>query len=137
MHHKLQSILRQGEDNLNAQGQSLKRSPQGGFTLLEVLISLAILSGVIVTIITVMNSHLAASTRLSEKSNAALIAREKLDEALLLGVPRTGGGELPGMPGYELIYTSEEAQEGLQKVCSRVNWGKDENVAVCAYAARD
>lgn len=137
MHHKLQPILGQGEDNLSAPGQRRKPSLEGGFTLLEVLISLAILSGVIVTVITVMNSHIAATKRLSGITDGALIAREKLDEALLLGVPKTGGGDIPGMPGYNIKYTSEEAQAGLQKVCSQVNWGRDEKVAVCAYAAKD
>lgn len=136
MHHYLQPILRQGEDNLIMRTRR-QGALEGGFTLLEVLISLAILTGVIVTIITVMNSHIAASTRLSETSDAALIAREKLSEALLLGVPKTGGGEVPGMQGYRLEYTSEEAEAGLQRVCAKVGWGKDEKVAVCAYAAKD
>jgi len=62
------------------------RSGEDGFTLLEVLISLAILSGVIVTIITVMNSHIAASMRLSESSQAMVIAREKIEQIHLYGV---------------------------------------------------
>lgn len=109
---------------------------EDGFTLLEVLISLAILSGAVVTIITVMNSHIAASTRLSETSNAALIAREKLEEALLLGVPGAQRKEVSGMPGYSVNYSSEDAEAGLQRICAEVVWGKDESVAVCAYAEK-
>lgn len=104
-----------------------------GFTLLEVLIALAILSGVIVTIITVMNSHIAASTRLSDTAAATLIAREKLEEALLMGVPRKYTKEIDG---YSLDYSTDEAGAGLERICADVSWGKDEKVSVCSYVAK-
>lgn len=106
---------------------------QGGFTLLEVLIALAILSGVIVTIITVLNSHLAASTRFSDTATATLIAREKLEEALLTGVPQKYTKEFDG---YSLDYQVDDAGAGLDRVCAIVVWGKDEKVSVCSYAAK-
>lgn len=108
---------------------------EGGFTLLEVLISLAILSGVIVTVLTVMNSHIAASTRLSDTSTAVLAARERLEGALLEGVPKTGG-EIAGMPGYSVEYSLEDTDLGLEKICAEVGWGKDEKVEVCAYSEK-
>lgn len=115
------------------EGSSRSRSGEDGFTLLEVLISLAILSGVIVTIITVMNSHIAASMRLSETSGAMLIAREKIEQIHLYGAPEAGKSELSGMDGYSLNYTSEEVQPGIKKVCASVSWGKNEHVDICTY----
>lgn len=108
------------------------RSGEDGFTLLEVLISLAILSGVIVTVITVMNSHIAASLRLSESSGAALLAREKLEQIRLYGAPETES-EPSGTEGYRLNYASEDIQPGIKKVCAQVSWGKNERVDICAY----
>lgn len=115
--------------------ESYRRSRPGedGFTLLEVLISLAILSGVIVTIITVMNSHIAASMRLSESSQAMVIAREKIEQIHLYGAPETGKSDSPGMDGYSLNYTSEEVQPGIKKACASVSWGKNEHVDICTY----
>ncbi|MBI2400186.1 MAG: type II secretion system minor pseudopilin GspI, partial [Deltaproteobacteria bacterium] len=76
-----------------------RRAGENGFTLLEVLISLAILSGVIVTILTVMNSHIAASERLSERAFAALLARESVEEALLSGAREGRRTEAAGLRG--------------------------------------
>lgn len=112
---------------------SRSRSGEDGFTLLEVLISLAILSGVIVTIITVMNSHIAASMRLSETSQAMVIALEKIEQIHLYGVPETGKSGSSGMDGYSLNYTSEKIQPGIEKVCASVSWDKNEHVDICTY----
>lgn len=112
---------------------SRSRVSEDGFTLLEVLISLAILSGVIVTIITVMNSHIAASMRLSESSQAMVIAREKIEQIHLYGAPETGKSGLLSIDGYSLNYSSEDAQPGIKKVCASVSWGKDEHVDICTY----
>jgi general secretion pathway protein I len=51
-----------------------------GFTLLEVMISLAIMAGVLLTVITTMNSHLNLVSREREETIAVLLARAKLDE---------------------------------------------------------
>lgn len=111
------------------------RPGEDGFTLLEVLISLAILSGVIVTIITVMNSHIAASMRLSESSQAMVIAREKIEQIHLYGAPETGKSESAGIDGYSVNYMAEEAQPGIQKVCASVSWNKNEHVDICTYVS--
>lgn len=115
--------------------ESYKRSRPGeaGFTLLEVLISLAILSGVIVTVITVMNSHIAASMSLSESSQAMVIAREKIEQVHLYGAPETGKSASTVIDGYSFRYTAEKIQPGLEKVCALVSWGTNEHVDICTY----
>jgi len=102
----------------------------GGFTLLEVLIALAMLSGVVVTVLTVLNTHLAASMRLSARAEAMTVAAEKIERVRLEGaVPQGREDE----PGYAVTYTEEEAEAGLTKVCVEVKWGVDEQVGLCAY----
>jgi len=105
----------------------------GGFTLLEVLIALAILSGVVVTVLTVLNTHLAASMRLSGRVEAMTVAAEKIERVRLDGGVPTGRED---EPGYAVTYTEEEAEAGLAKVCVEVSWGVDEQVGLCAYVPR-
>lgn len=51
-----------------------------GFTLLEVMIALAIMAGVILTVITSFNYHLSVVNRDREETIAILLARAKLDD---------------------------------------------------------
>ncbi|HET6419407.1 MAG TPA: type II secretion system minor pseudopilin GspI [Geobacteraceae bacterium] len=51
-----------------------------GFTLLEVVIALAIMTGVILTVITSFNYHLSIAGRDREETVSLLLAREKLEE---------------------------------------------------------
>jgi general secretion pathway protein I len=111
------------------------RAGEDGFTLLEVLIALAILSGVIVTVITVLNSHIAASMRLSETSRAMTIAREKIEEIHLYGAPEAGTSDPAGTDGYRLDYTVEEIQAGIKKVCALVSWDNND-VDICTYVPK-
>lgn len=101
-----------------------------GFTLLEALIALAILSGVIVTALTVMNTHLAASSRLSQRAAAMNVAAAKIEEVRLYGaVPPADDGA----SGYRVKYTEEKAEADLKKVCVEVGWDINEQVGLCAY----
>ena len=49
-----------------------------GFTLLEVMVALAIMAGVILTVISSVNYHLSLTTRNNEETIALLLARENL-----------------------------------------------------------
>ncbi len=51
-----------------------------GFTLLEVMVALAILAGVVLTVISSVNHHLALAARDNEDTVALLLARSKLEE---------------------------------------------------------
>ena len=55
-----------------------------GFTLLEVMIALAIMSGVILTVISSFNYHLSIVTRDREETIGFLLARAKLEEIELM-----------------------------------------------------
>ncbi|KJU86840.1 type II secretion system protein GspI [Candidatus Magnetobacterium bavaricum] len=62
-----------------------------GFTLLEVLIALAILSGVLVTLIHTLNYNLSVLQRHEVITVASLLAKEKLSEAMRLHVTEDSG----------------------------------------------
>ncbi len=56
-----------------------------GFTLLEVMVALAIMSGVVLTVISSVNFHLSLVARDREETIALLLARSKLEELQLPG----------------------------------------------------
>jgi len=51
-----------------------------GFTLLEVMVALAIMAGVILTVITSFNYHLSVVNRDREETIAVILGRAKLDD---------------------------------------------------------
>lgn len=63
-----------------------------GFTLLEVMVALAILAGVVLTVISSVNHHLAIVARDNDETVALLLARAKLEE---LSFQQDGTGERP------------------------------------------
>jgi len=70
-----------------------------GFTLLEVMVSLAIMAGVILTLLGAVNYHLTIISREQENSGLTLLARAKLTELEMQGVPLKSEGTLdPGHP---------------------------------------
>ncbi|MES0335333.1 MAG: prepilin-type N-terminal cleavage/methylation domain-containing protein [Candidatus Magnetobacterium sp. LHC-1] len=62
-----------------------------GFTLLEVLIAIAILGGVLVTLIHTLNYNLSVVQRHEVITVASLLAREKLSQSLRLNVTEDSG----------------------------------------------
>ncbi len=71
-----------------------------GFTLLEVMIALAIMAGVILTVISSFNYHLSVVNRDREETIAVLLARSKLDDPLF-NVKVPGKGTFaPDWPGF-------------------------------------
>ncbi len=93
-----------------------------GFTLIEVLVALAVVSGVFLLVLTSFSYHLDISGRKNESLKLLLQAKENLY------LYRTG--KLPGLEGrkenmdYEI--KTEDAEYLLQKVTSTVRIGKEE-----------
>jgi general secretion pathway protein I len=75
-----------------------------GFTLLEVMVALAIMAGVVLTVISSVNYHLSLTTRNNEESVALLLARAKLEELELLDQEQLTQGQegsfKPEWPDY-------------------------------------
>lgn len=117
--------------------KSIARPDERGFTLLEALIALAILSGVIITVISAANSQIKTATVLSEKARAAAVAREKLEEIRLTGLsPAQKENEAPEGE-YRLRYRAEGGMYGLKRVCVEVSWDEKEHFDLCAHIARE
>lgn len=75
-----------------------------GFTLLEVMVALAIMAGVVLTVISSLNYHLSLTARNNEESVALLLARAKLEELELLDQEQLAQGKegsfQPEWPDY-------------------------------------
>lgn len=108
-------------------------SGEDGFTLLEAVISLAILSGVIVTIIYSINYNLKATERLKTISTATNLAREFFQEMDVSGVPDIREGAFPDRPGFRWrLETEDMAIAGVEKLKLDVASGT-ETVSVETY----
>jgi general secretion pathway protein I len=106
-----------------------------GFTILEVMICLAILSGVVVTMLGSLNYHLGLVSYNQNLVTAAVLAREKGEEAALLGIPSLREGSFAEPMGdfsWE-IATEETGFEGLRRLDVRVGWGADRSVSFISY----
>lgn len=71
-----------------------------GFTLLEVVIALAILAGVITTVVVTFNRHLTLATEDRDTTTALLLARAKLDQPDFLTVTTASGTFAPDFPEF-------------------------------------
>ena len=94
-----------------------------GFTLLEVMIALAIMAGVLCTVISSFNYHLDIVARDREETIAVLLARAKLDDPILKTLEENKGTFAPTWPGiaWETAQTPTELP-GLNRMTLTVSW---------------
>lgn len=86
-----------------------------GFTLIEVIAALAILSGAVVMLLSSFNYHLGAAARSREEVLSTVLGMEKIEEMRLAG----GGSSLEGGFGEaypEFRWTLLEEDSGLKGV---------------------
>ena len=111
----------------------MKKKFRAGFTLLEVMVSLAIMAGVILTVLASVNYHLGIVAAERDSTTLTLLARTKLTE--LQKLPVKGEGTFaPSHP--EMNWQSELLPTDypmLQKLVVRVkrSSGGKEVVLVC------
>jgi type II secretion system protein I len=110
-----------------------KRSACRGFTLLEVLVSTALLATVFVAVVGIASQSLRNITRMKSQESALLHAREKMNEVLLLEElgPATQSGEWTD--GYQwqmqILPSVHNAQladrtNGLFDIRVVIRWGE-------------
>ncbi|MEI6213736.1 MAG: type II secretion system minor pseudopilin GspI [Desulfuromonadales bacterium] len=107
-----------------------------GFTLLEVVVALAIMATVIMTVLGAVNYHLSVISRERESTVLTLMARARLAEIELSGTPKKGEGTFaPSHPDVKWKTELAPAKlPGLQKLVVRVQrTGSAEEVALVRY----
>ncbi len=96
-----------------------------GFTLLEVMIGLAIVAGVVVTLIASLNYHLGLSSDNREILTAAIIGREKVEEIGVFGPPDEKSGDFGvDLSGFALTIkeTEDKRFESSERIDLKVVW---------------
>ena len=109
-----------------------------GFTLLEIMIALAIMAGVLLTVISSFNYHLSLAARDREETIATLLARAKLDDPDFVKQAKTSGTFAPDWPEIAWETTTEPAQlQGVKKLTFTVTWdNKRRSLAFVRYLAQ-
>jgi general secretion pathway protein I len=107
-----------------------------GFTLLEVMIALAITAGVLLTVISSLNYHLSIVGQDTEETTAALLGRAKFDDPDFSKQTDNKGSFAPDHPAlkWEREITPSELP-GLNRVRLTVIWNDDKKrLSLVKYA---
>jgi general secretion pathway protein I len=109
-----------------------------GFTLLEVMISLAIMAGVLLTVICSFNYHLTVVERDREESAAVLLGRAKLDDPDFRPLSGEKGTFAPDRP--EISWEGDVKPTdypGVNRVTLTLSWDSGERkVVLVRYTAK-
>jgi general secretion pathway protein I len=96
-----------------------------GFTLLEVVIALAIMAGVVLTVIASFNYHVGIVSRDREETEAVLMARSKLEEPGFPDPDKRQGNFAPDRPDMMWKAETEPTElPGLLRLILTVSWGE-------------
>lgn len=106
-----------------------------GFTLLEVMISLALLAGVVFTVLASLSFHMGVVQRSTDTVVATMLGRRMAEEAALGGAPAAGTGSFD--PPYErfswgLARTGTEVP-GIERVGITVGPGGKDYVSFVSF----
>jgi len=94
-----------------------------GFTLLEVMIALAIMSGVILTVICSFNYHLGVVNRDREETIAVILARAKLDDPDFKPIDGGKGTFAPDWPDIDWKTAIKPTDfPGVNRLTFTVSW---------------
>lgn len=99
---------------------------QQGFTLLEVMISLAIVGGLLITLIYTLNYHLGIADRHSVVTNATMLAREKLYEMEKAPSETRGNFESPYSSFSYETFIKNSIFPGMTEIAVTVRSGKED-----------
>jgi len=98
---------------------------QKGFTLLEIMISLAILGGLLITVIYTLNYHLGITEKQFYLTNLTNLAKEKIGE--MEQSPQNGEGRFP--EPYDLVHYKTDIKDSsyseMQEIVVAVDDGKE------------
>jgi general secretion pathway protein I len=106
-----------------------------GFTLLEVLIALAIMSGVVMTVIVSFNYHLGIVARDKGETVAVLMGRAKIDDPAFRTLPPGKGDFSPARPDitWEKKVSDTEFPK-IKRMILTVSWDNSKrNLSLVRY----
>lgn len=105
-----------------------------GFTFLEVMVALAIISGLMVTVLTALTSNIGAAGRLRNEITAANLAWEKLEGAKLEGCLEKDGSS-GGPTGFQWTCVDEDEPylPGIRRLTVTVAWDKKNVLKLDGY----
>lgn len=108
-----------------------------GFTLLEVMIALAIAAGVLLTVISSVNYHLSIVGQDAEETTAALVGRAKLDDPDFSKGTDNKGTFAPDHPAIKWEReTTDTKIPGLSQIRLTVSWNDDKKkIYLVKYSA--
>lgn len=110
-----------------------------GFTLLEVMIALAITAGVLLTVISSLNHHLSLVADDAEETTAVLLGRAKLEDPEFGKQTENKGSFAPDHPEHkwEREVTKTEIP-GLNRIRLTVTWNNDgKNLSLVQFAPQN
>jgi len=106
-----------------------------GFTLLESMIALAILSGVVVTVLVSLNYNLGVAEYDRDLVTATVLGKELTEKSAL--EDRTedskGGFEEPFSKFSWTVLTGGTGIEGLKRVTVKISWDRDKDVTFASF----
>lgn len=107
-----------------------------GFTLLEVMIALAITAGVLLTVISSLNHHLSIVSQGNEETTAVLLGRAKLADPEFAKQIDNKGTFAPDHPALKWEReVSESDLPGLNRLVLTVSWNNDtKKLSLVQYA---
>lgn len=108
---------------------------QKGFTLLEVMIGLAILAGVVFTLLGAFNYHLGVAADRRDLVMAAVLGKTKAEEASLSGLPDKTAGSFDGTNvGFSWKMTSGKTDvPGLERLEVKVMWNGERSFSLSSF----
>jgi prepilin-type N-terminal cleavage/methylation domain-containing protein len=93
-----------------------RRSREGGFTLVEVLVALGIASGALILVLSANNASLAQSVQAREGTRLTVVAESKFEECRS-GAEKAVSGDLAGFPRWQwVIYRTPSFVGGLRNM---------------------
>jgi len=117
------------------------RTPQWGFTLLEVIIAVAIMGASLAILLGSVNRNLVLASQSKNQSIASTLAQQKIGEIELEGYPQIGEqqgafDEFPGFYWYlrVLPYDIEQLGTEIRIVILDVSWDEGNKVFTVATA---
>jgi general secretion pathway protein I len=109
-----------------------------GFSLLEIMIALAILAGVILTVLSSVNYHLSVVSHDREETIAVLLARTKLDDPSFKVSEAGKGNFAPDWPDYswETVIKPTNFQK-VNRAIFTISWDAEQRkISFVQYVAQ-